>query len=80
VAAINPLVEDPLFVGEILRDIKSNKPYVVKQRVPNYWGDGATGYQLAKRSYGEELLPFWVRPEELASIYRRYADRPMFPV
>lgn len=74
--AVKP-IPDPLAVGEFLRDLKHNKPYHVKEIRPGHWGDGATGYQLAKMRYGEELLPFWVRPEELRSMYRRKHDRPM---
>ncbi len=68
--------EPPLEVNEMLRSVKDNRLYRVKNIYPGYWGDGATGYQLVKIERGEELLPFWVRPEELTSIYRRFNDRP----
>lgn len=70
--------QDVLFVGEILRGKTVNSRYTILQITPNHWGDGAVGIQLEKTFPRDGSLPFWVRPEELKMIYRRFADRP-FP-
>lgn len=45
---------------------KNGQIYVIHQIQKNYWGEGTTGLQLSKTSHGEQLLPFWIRSEELA--------------
>lgn len=76
-------IEQPLEVGEILRirnprDHEFGARYRIKDIRVGYWGDGATGYQLCRYWGGGDVgIKFWVRPEELCTIYRRFNDRPM---